>query len=131
MGEVLETDKIIVFLDNDQNRAALLYQRMNKRDQERTFWVKTVVEAIDVLKEYKHRLDIVSLGYNLKGYEISVHPASEESGMEVIRWLEKQPIEVYSHVKFVIHTWDVPIGIKMTNRLKEKGYNVIRVPFGS
>ena len=130
MGEVLENDKIIVFLDDDQNRAALLYQRMNKCDKERTFWVKTVNEVIDILKDYRQRLDIVSLDYNLKGNEFSVHPANEESGMEVIRWLEKQPVKNYSHVRFIIHTWDISIGIKMAYRLKRKGYRVIRVPFG-
>lgn len=130
MREVLESDKIIVFLDDDMNRAALLYQRMSKYDQERTFWVKTVVEAIDVLKEYRRRLDIVFLGYNLSGNETVVHPANENSGMEVVRWLEKCSLERYLHVRFIVHTWDIAAGIKMTKRLRNKGYRVIRVPFG-
>ena len=130
MSEIPESDKIIVFLDNDPNRAALHHQRMNKFDRERTFWVRTVSETIDILKCYRLRLDIVSLDYNLNDSEIPAHPASDECGMEVVRWLEKQPLEKFSHVRFIIHTWDLSAGIKMTRRLKEKGYKVVRTPFG-
>jgi hypothetical protein len=127
----MNEDKIIVFLDDDPSRAALQFQRMNKQDQERTFWVKTVPEMLDMLKNYRARLDIVSLGYNLNGGECPAHPASEDCGLEVVRWLEKQPSELYSHVRFIVHTWNPVAGVKMATRLRGQGYKVIRVPFGS
>lgn len=125
----MREDSIIVFLEDDPKRAALNFQRMNKKDQQRTFWVKTVVETIDLLKDYRERLDIVSLGYDLSGEGYS-HPASETCGMEVIRWLEKQNPLKYSHVYFIIHTWNIFIGKKMMYRLKEKGYKAVQIPFG-
>lgn len=126
----MREDTIILFLEDDSNRAALQFQRMKNKDQFRTFWVKTVPEAIGVLKDYRVRLDIVSLGYDLNG-EMYNHAAREDCGMEVVRWLEKQDPESYSHVKFIIHSWNSNAGKKMAKRLFEKGYNVIRVPFGS
>ena len=126
MGE----DRVIVFLDDDPNRAALQFNRMTKEDRERTFWVKTVEEAIGMLKDYRSRLDIVSLDHDLCG-ETYVHSGREDCGMEVVRWLEKQDSERYSHVKFVVHTWNIPAGMKMASRLIQKGYRVVREPFGS
>jgi hypothetical protein len=131
MGEALKQDKIIVFLDDDPNRAALQFQRMNEIDKQRTFWVQTVRETLDILKDYRDRLDIVSLGYNLNGGVCPAHPASEECGLEVIRWLERCNSADFEHVRFIVHTWNSTAGVKMVRRLREKGYRAIRVPFGS
>lgn len=130
MREASEHDKIIVFMDDDPNRAALQFKRMTDIDQQRTFWVQTTKDTIDLLKTYSSRLDMVSLGYNLNG-TIPSHPASEDCGMEVVRWLEKRPSVLYSHVRFIVHTWNTSAGIKMTQRLRKKGYRVVNVPFGS
>ncbi len=126
----MREDSVIIFLDDDPTRAALQFQRMNKHDQERTFWVQTVKETVDMFKDYRERLDIVSLGYDLNDKKYN-HPSREDSGMEVIRWLEKQYSASYSHVRFIIHSWNLSMGIKMAARLREKGYKVILVPFGS
>ena len=83
-----------------------------------------------MLKNYRERLDIVALDHDLGGEQF-VHTAREDCGMEVVRWLEKQDVALYSHARFVIHTWNIPAGIKMTQRLQAKGYRVIRHPFGS
>ena len=122
-------DKIIVFLDDDPSRAALQFKRMNKEDQHRTFWVQTVKDTLNLLRDYRLRLDIVSLGYGLNGNS-PIHPASDKCGMEVVRWLEKQPSSLYSHTRFIIHTWNIKAGVKMTQRLRAKGYKVLNVPFG-
>ncbi len=123
-------DRIIVWLDDDPNRAALQFQRMSKKDQERTFWVQTVEETLDMLENYRERLDIVSLDHDLGGEQL-VHTGREDCGMEVIRWLEKQDAKKYSHVRFIVHSWNIPAAIKMTERLRAKGYRVIRQPFGT
>lgn len=128
MGEN-KNDSILVFLDDDPARAALAYQRMTPADQNRTFWVQTVDETIDILKEYRERLDIVSLDHDLGGQKF-VYSGRSDTGMEVVRWLEKQDPADFAHVRFVIHTWNLPAGVVMTRRLRARGYRVIRAPFG-
>lgn len=126
----MREDSVIVFLDDDPNRAALQFQRMTNDDKSRTFWVQNVAETIDMLKRYRERLDIVSLDHDLGG-ETYVHTGREDCGMEIVRWLEKQDAKRYSHVRFIVHSWNIPAGMKMTKRLQDKGYRVVRVPFGS
>ena len=126
----MREDSVIVFLDDDPKRAALQYQRMVKRDQERTFWVTTVAETIDMLERYRERLDVVFLDYDLSGTGYS-HPSSEECGLEVVRWLEKRDSSSYSHVRFVVHTWYQEMGQKMVKRLCATGYRASLRPFGS
>lgn len=126
----MRDDSVIVFLDDDPKRAAIQHQRMSKRDQERTFWVTTVAETIDMLERYRERLDVVFLNYDLSGTGYD-HPASEECGLEVVRWLEKQDSSRYSHVRFVVHTWALEMGQKMVKRLLAKGYRAVHRPFGS
>jgi hypothetical protein len=125
----MREDSIIVFVEGDPTRAALQFQRMTPKDQNRTVWVNKVSEAIDYLKNYRERLDIVSMGYNLNDEEYN-HPSREDCGLEIVRWLEKQPSSAYSHVRFIVHSWDQQ-GVRMTNRLRACGYSVILKPFGS
>jgi len=126
----MREESVIVFLDDDPKRAALQHQRMAKRDQERTFWVTTAAETIDMLERYRERLDVVFLDYDLSGTGYA-HPASEECGLEVVRWLEKRDSSSYSHVRFVVHTWYHEMSQKMVKRLQAKGYRATRRPFGS
>lgn len=126
----MREDSIIVFLDDDPNRAAVQFQRMKPEDQIRTFWVTTVDETIETLKNYRERLDIVSLDHDLGG-DHYVHTAREDCGTEIVRWLEKQDSSLYAHVRFIVHSWNMPAGIRMTQRLQDKGYRVIHKPFGS
>lgn len=118
-----------MFVEGNPQRAALQFQRMTPEDQNRTFWVKTVPEAIDMLENYRERLDIFSMAYNLNGEEYN-HPSREDCGLEIVRWLEKQPSSPYSHVRFIVHSWD-RAGVKMTTRLRTRGYRVMNVAFGS
>lgn len=122
-------DSIIVFVEGDPQRAALQFQRMTHQDKNRTFWVSTVPEAIDMLENYRERLDIVSLAYNLNGEEYN-HPSREDCGLEIVRFLEKRSSSDYSHARFIVHSWD-RVGVKMTSRLRAHGYRVILKEFGS
>ena len=126
----MREDYVLVFLDGSPTRAAVQYQRMSKRDQERTFWVQTVGETIDMLERYRTRLDVIMMGYSLTDAG-HTHPASEECGLEVVRWLEKQDSSRYSHARFVVHTWDFKQGKRMTERLTAAGYKAKFHPFGS
>jgi len=125
MGE----DKILVFLDADPGRAAVHYQRISVVDQQRTFWVRTVPETLDILMNYRERLEIVSLDHDLNG-ETYVHSGREDCGMEVVRWIEKRNPADYSHVQFVVHSWNENSGPRMVARLQKAGYKAELSPFG-
>lgn len=122
-------DYIIVFLDDSPERAAVLYKRMPEKDVAHVIWTKTVPETLDLLINYRERLRDVSLDHDLGGYE-HMHSGSEESGMEVVRWLEHQNPKDYEHVKFVVHSWNIPAAIKMVERLRAAGYRCYQQPFG-
>ena len=127
----MREDSIIVFLDDDPGRAATMYGRMSPVDQNRTFWVQTVAETLGMLGPlYRERLDIVSLDHDLGG-RTHVHTAREDCGTEVVRFLEHKSSEDYAHVRFIVHSWNIPAARKMTDRLQSAGYRAIMKPFGS
>ncbi len=125
----MRDDKVILWLDDSPERTAVMYQRMTPRDQNRTIWTKTAAEAIDVLENYSARLNLVYLDHDL-GAETYVHSGREDCGMEVVRFLEKQPRERYKDCQMIVHSWNIPAGVKMTERLRAKGYYVTQKPFG-
>jgi hypothetical protein len=123
-------DQVILFLDDNAHRAALAYQRMPEEERDCTIWVTTAEQAIDVLKNYKSRLIKVYLDHDLGG-KTFVDSRREDTGMECVRFLERQNHNDYKNVKFVVHSWNIYAGNKMCERLKIKGYNVVYIPFGS
>jgi plasmid stabilization system protein ParE len=125
----MRDDYIILFLDDSVERAAVLHQRMPERDVEHVVWVKTVAETLDFLVNYRERLRTVYLDHNLNGMEYQ-HSGSDTSGMEIVRWLEKQNHKYYEHVKFVVHSWNISAAVKMVERLRDKGYLAYQKPFG-
>jgi len=120
---------MILFLDDDAHRAALMYQRMSNEDRNRTVWVETAEDAIQFLKDYKKDLVKVYLDHDLGGQQF-VHSQREDCGMEVVRWLEKQDSLDYKECQFVVHSWNIEAAKVMTDRLLKVGYNVTQTPFG-
>ena len=125
----LKEDSIVLFLDDNPNRAALLYQRLPVSVRDVTMWVKKVEEAIEILEVYKSRLALVFLDHDL-GNENYVHSGREDCGMEVVRYLEKQNPNDYKDCKFIVHSWNLPAATKMAERLTKVGYTVSQIPFG-
>lgn len=123
------SDKVLVFLDNMAERAAKHCERLSEEDRSRTMWVRTPEEAIEVLHEYRARLEEVSLEHDL-GDEAYVHSGSPDCGMEVVRWLEKRNPADYAHVQFVVHTHNVNSGPRMVQRLLKAGFKAELSPFG-
>lgn len=124
---------MILFLDNDSARAALMYSRMKPEDRDSTIWCKTAEEAIITLKDYAGSLTSAYLDSSLTEIEYS-DIRSDNSGMAVVRFLEQAPAPLKINLKscvFTIHTWDKPSGVKMFVRLFKAGYNVKYRPFGS
>lgn len=130
----MEEEKAILFLEPSAERACLAYQRMNDRDKNRTIWCRTAQEAIDVLNTHKDTLDQVFLEHDLE--RKNQDSRSETSGMEVVRWLEDQIIQVqaryksFRNIEFVIHSWNLERAKAMNNRLLDKKLKSCCKPFG-
>lgn len=119
----------ILFMDDSPERAALAYQRMTPEDQNQTIWCKSASECISVLKDYADRLKKVYLDHDLGGDEVT-HPGNENSGMEVVRYLEHADRKQFDGCLFIIHTHNGYAGPRMTERLISSGYEAKYEPFG-
>ena len=121
---------MILWMDDDHLRSALAYQRMKPEDANNTMWAQTALEAIDILRDYRDDLTLVSLDHDLGGttYQDS---RAENCGMEVVRWLEKQNSKLFKHVEFVVHSWNLTAARTMHLRLLDAGYRACRKPFGT
>jgi hypothetical protein len=127
---------MILFLDPDPLRAALAFQRMNKEDQSNTIWAKTYEEAQTTLWNYRDELTEVHMEHDLSGTPY-MNTRSEESGMELVRYLEKLSVHhddvfgAYQLIKWVVHTYNDHAGPIMVERLRKIGLKVDWIPFGT
>jgi len=128
---------MLLFLDDDPNRAAITYQRMSPEERQKTIWCQTVEETIVTLRDYKDELEVVMLDHDLGG-QTYVNSKREDCGMEVIRYLEKyqnenpKEFEAFVDVNFIVHTYNTYAGHKMVERLQKLGINrVVYQPFGT
>lgn len=126
---------MILFLDKEPNRAVLAFNRMNKADRDSTIWCRTAEEAICTFWDYRHVLEKAFLEHDL-GDMSYANTGSPESGMEIVRFLEKkaakEPAE-FEHLKkvrVIVHTWNEHAGPIMVGRLLKVGLNVEWKPFG-
>jgi hypothetical protein len=125
---------MILFLDPDPKRAVLAFQRMTPEDSNKTIWCKTVLEAQTTLWNYRGELTRVHLEHDL-GEQAYMNTASEESGMELVRYLERLAKHSYPEfaefkAKFIVHTWNEHAGPIMVERLSNIGLDVEYKPFG-
>lgn len=121
---------MILFLDDDSYRAALAYQRWPENKKSNTIWCTTAEEAIGVLQDYD--LEEAHLDHDLGG-EHFVNSARENCGMQVVRWLEQRTSAELQKLKdchFTIHSWNIPAGKEMTERIAKLGLKAIQKPFG-
>ena len=118
--------RYILFLDDSPERAALFSNRSTGTDRARTVWVRTVSEAVEALENFADTFDFICLDHDL-GIEYQ-DSRSEESGMEVVRYLEKN--QGFKSAKVIVHTWNLPAGARMVDRLTKAGYRVYQKPFG-
>lgn len=124
---------MILFLDDDPQRAVMAYDRMPEADRPKTIWCQTAEEAITTLRDYE--LERVHLDHDLGG-ETYVNTKREDCGMEVVRYLEKRAhkdpkwFEKFATTKFIIHSWNTHAGPLMVERLEKLGLNVEYKPFG-
>ncbi len=127
---------MILFLDDDPQRAVLAHNRMSDEDKGKTLWCKTAEEAIITLWDYRHVLERVHLDHDLGG-EQYVNTKREDCGMEIVRtlekWSEKKPEEFKKllNVPFTVHSWNAHAAPIMVDRLHKIGLRAKWVPFGT
>jgi hypothetical protein len=83
---------------------------------------RACIELLDL-----NTYETVYLDHDL-GLETWVDSDRVDSGMEVVRWLEDNPIQ-RKHPKYVVHSWNGPAGKEMADRLNAAGYNAEYAPF--
>jgi hypothetical protein len=111
----------LLFLDDDPVRAeAFLIENPQ------AIWVQTVAECIDKLSE---NWDEIHLDHDLGG-KTFVDVNETDCGMEVIRWLCREPREHLRTAQFFIHTHNTLAGMLMVLQMKESGYSAEFRPFG-
>ena len=111
----------LLFLDDDPNRAELFL-----RNHPEAVWVTTVRECLDHLAE---RWDEIHLDHDLGGKRF-VDSTDTDCGMEVIRWLCKEPRRHLKKSLFYIHTHNVTAGLLMVLHMRGGGYSAEFRPFG-
>lgn len=86
---------------------------------------KTAEEAIAALS--KNNYHVVFLDHDLGG-EAFVDSDRKDTGMEVVRYLEKNKTDVS---QIVVHSWNIVAAKEMVRRLRLAGYSVMYQPFDS
>lgn len=111
----------LLFLDDDPGRAGAFLS-----DHPQAIWVTNVPDCLARLAE---PWDEVHLDHDLGG-KTFVDSANTDCGMEVIRWLCKEPREHLRAVSFFVHTHNVAAGLLMVLQMRRGGYRAEFRPFG-
>jgi hypothetical protein len=110
-----------LFLDDDPDRASAFLESYPD-----AVWVQTVPECVEKLAE---AWDEVHLDHDLGG-ELFVDAGRDDCGMEVVRWLAREPRKHLRKARFTVHSHNMVAAFEMTYRLQGLGYRVEARPFG-
>jgi hypothetical protein len=111
----------ILFLDDDRARAETFLSQ-----HPGATWVKTAAECLARLVE---PWDEIHLDHDLGG-KTFVDMDEEDCGMEVIRWLCKEPRDHLRLTRFYIHTHNSIAGLMMVLQMRSSGFRAEFRPFG-
>ena len=111
----------ILFLDDDPARAEVFLQW-----NPGATWIQTAEECVAKLAEL---WDEVYLDHDLGGEQF-VDVERPDCGMEVVRWLCKEPRSHLIATKFIIHSHNLAAAMMMVLLMRETGYNSEFLPFG-
>jgi hypothetical protein len=111
----------VLFLDDDPKRAEVFL-----RENPAAVWVETVEACVARLEE---SWDEVHLDHDLGGKTL-VDTSQVDCGMEVIRWMCKEPRTHLLDTLFFIHTHNPAAGMLMALQMRASGYNAELRPFG-
>ena len=110
-----------MFLDDDPARAETFLS-----ENPEAVWVETVAECLIRLVE---NWDEVHLDHDLGGRTF-VDTNENDCGMEVIRWLCKEPRDHLRQTRFFVHTHNSIAGLLMVLQMRASGYKAEFRPFG-
>ena len=110
-----------LFLDDDPGRASAFLGA-----NPGAVWVQTIPECVEKLAE---PWDEVHLDHDLGG-ERFVDVNREDCGMEVVRWLAREPRRHLRRARFTVHSHNLMAAFEMTFRIRSLGYRVEARPFG-
>jgi hypothetical protein len=110
-----------LFLDDDPARASAFLETHPD-----AVWVQTVPECLEKLLE---AWDEVHLDHDLGGEQF-VDVDREDCGMEVVRWLAREPRGHLRRAKFTVHSHNMAAAYEMALRIHSLGFDVDARPFG-
>ncbi len=110
-----------LFLDDDPGRAAAFL-----RDHPDAVWVETVPECVARLAE---AWDEIHLDHDLGG-EVYVDMERDDCGMEVVRWLAREPRQHLRRADFTVHSHNIIAACVMAMQIRALGFRVEARPFG-
>lgn len=119
-----ETKNIkILVLDDSQARLDIFQRNIKKGLDAATIYVKTARDAIGVLEVNKN-FDYIFLDHDLGGLQMEWE--EDNCGMNVVDWIIAN--DYNKEVRIIIHSWNIPRGQEMKNRLVDAGYSAIQHP---
>jgi len=110
-----------LFLDDDPGRAEVFLA-----EHPDATWVQT---AADCIAGLAGPWDEVHLDHDLGG-EHYVDPDREDCGMEVVRWLAKEPRDHLRRARFTVHSHNMVAACMMAMQIRALGFRVEARPFG-
>jgi hypothetical protein len=116
-----ERPRRLLFLDDDPLRAEIFL-----KENPEAVWVTTVAECLDRLHQ---PWDEVHLDHDLGGKRF-VDSKDQDCGMEVIRWLCREPRPHLKDSRFFVHTHHAAAGLLMVLQMHGCGYRAEFRPFG-
>ena len=111
-----------LFLDDDPARAEVFLARFPD-----AIWVETVPDCVAKLAE---TWDEVHLDHDLGG-EHYVDEDRDDCGMEVVRWLTREPRDHLRTARFTVHSHNEMAAFLMVLRLRGAGFQADARPFGA
>jgi hypothetical protein len=110
----------LLFLDDDPRRAEIFLI-----ENPQAVWVQTVEECLAHLRE---NWDEVHLDHDLGG-KTHVDMNQVDCGMEIIRWMCKEPRAHLHETDFFVHTHNSLAGLLMVLQMRASGYKAEFRPF--
>lgn len=110
---------MILFLDDCPNRTRTFRSSVP--------WAKcaTTAQGMITLLSETETACMAFLDHDLGGEEF-VDSGREDCGMEVVRWIVQNKPDVG---QFIVHSFNHDAAVEMEKKLRDAGYNVVRVPF--
>lgn len=125
-------EPIILFCDDCPLRAAKMFEWQTESERKRTVWVKTVKEALKVLREYGERVEQLHLDHDLDGQE-PLSTNNPLSGSEIVRYFNNLPKDKrnkYIKLRITLHDHNRYAAMEQLRHLKALGFKVRWIPFG-